>query len=108
MNIITAIHRRPDGTVLVAACDTAVHGKVISDGKRRIDTTNSFYTGEPTDTQGAAELFSIATHLHLVGEQCVSLGISQRYIEPAHVLTVNDVPYAECVIVRNDLGITSA
>jgi len=100
INLILNVHRRGDGTVLLAICDKDVHGKTFREGKLKLDLSGSFYNGEETPLTRIKELMPVATHLNLAGKQAVSLGVESDYIQGEHVLFIDGIPYAECVNFR--------
>lgn len=100
MTFILRIHRRPDGTVLLAICDKEVCGKKHVDGKMQIDATSTFYKGDEATEEEVKSLLPCATHLNLVGQKAVSLAKSMGYVHHEKIIEISGVPYAECVIVQ--------
>lgn len=102
MALLLNIHRRSDGTVLLAVCDKEIQGKVFREGNKKLDLSGKFYQGEPTDRESLKKLFPVATHLNMVGRESVDFGIHVGFIQKEHVISIDSIPYAECVIVRDD------
>ncbi|MEK6959678.1 MAG: DUF424 family protein [Nanoarchaeota archaeon] len=100
MTFILRIHRRLDGTVLLAICDKEVCGKKHVEGKLQIDASSTFYKGEEATEEEVKSLFHVATHLNLVGQKAIELAKSMGYVQRDKVVKISGVPYAECVIVR--------
>lgn len=95
MALLAKNHHRPDGMLLVAVCDKEIAGKRFTEGHRQLDLSSAFYTGTEVSKEEAARLFSKATHINLAGKEAVALGVEMEYIDPARVLTVCRIPYAE-------------
>jgi len=100
MTFILRIHKRPDGTLLLAICDKEVCGKKHVEGKLQIDTSITFYKGEEVTEEEVKKILPCATHLNLVGQKAVGLAKSMGYIQHEKILKISGVPYAECVIIQ--------
>lgn len=102
MTILAKIHKRPDGTILLALCDKELIGQVKKEGAHKIDTTGQFYKGEEASEEEISEIILQATHLNFVGEGAVRLGIKTGYVEKDRILRVAGIPYAECAIIKEN------
>jgi len=97
--MIAKLHVKDD-TTIVSCCDDELIGKVIEDGIKQLDLANDFYKGEKVTEVEAGDLIRNADQVNLVGKQSVAIGIKEGVIEEEHVLKINEVPYAQCVVIK--------
>ncbi len=97
--MIAKLHVKDD-TTIVSCCDDELLGKIIEDGNNQLDLASDFYKGEKMSEREAGDLIRNADQVNLVGKQSVALGIKEGIIEQEHVLTLQDIPYAQCIIIK--------
>ncbi len=95
-------HKTRDGRLILAVCDSELIGKKFEQGKLQLDLTNDFYKGEEKSESEVHLMFQQAYILNLVGEKSVKLALKQRLIDETHILKIEGVPHAQCVIVREE------
>ena len=95
-------HKTRDGKLILAVCDSELIGKKFEQGKIQLDLTTDFYKGEEKTEGEILLMFEQAYILNLVGEKSVKLALKQRLIDETHILNVQGVPHAQCVIVREE------
>ena len=93
-------HKTRDGRLILAVCDSNLIGKKFTQGKLQIDLTTDFYKGEEKTTSEILLMFQEAYILNLVGEDSVKLALKQGLIDETHILKIEGISHAQCVIVR--------
>lgn len=84
---------------LLAACDTALLGRKLSEGKLRLEVSHDFYDGfEATEEDFEAHMRS-CTIANLVGEHVVDLAIKLGYVSEENVIRIEGVPHAQWALV---------
>jgi hypothetical protein len=95
-------HKTRDGKLILAICDSDLIGKKYEQGKLQLDLTNDFYKGEEKTESEILLMFQEAYILNLVGEKSVKLALKQGFIDETHILNIQGIPHAQCVIVREE------
>ncbi|MBW2965853.1 DUF424 family protein [Candidatus Woesearchaeota archaeon] len=95
-------HKTRDGKLILAVCDSELIGKKFTQGKLQIDLTTDFYKGEEKSESEILLIFQQAYILNLVGEKTVKLALKQKLIDETHILKIQGIPHAQCVIVREE------
>ncbi len=91
------IHALREGRIL-AACDRELLGKVIDDGRIRLDLLayRSFYEGELVSESGLREaLSSKFSSANLVGERAVATAINAGMAGSSDVIYINKTPHIQ-------------
>lgn len=100
--MIAKKHKTRDGRIILAVCDSDLIGKKFEQGKLQIDLTTDFYKGEEKTESEILLMIQEAYILNLVGEKSVKLGLKQGLIDETHILNIQGIPHAQCVIVREE------
>jgi len=95
-------HSTRDGKLILAICDSELIGKKFAQGKIQIDLTTDFYKGEEKSESEILLMIQEAYILNLVGEKSVKLALKQKLIDETHILKIEGIPHAQCVIVREE------
>ena len=96
--IFLKIHRSDNGD-MVAMCDEALIGEVISEGAVEINVRDysEFYRGDlvsKEDAKGMIDTDNVYT-ANIVGSEAVDTAIECRVIDPDNVKKAGSVPYAQ-------------
>ena len=83
------------GEVMVAACDTALLGKVFEDGELRLHVKESFYGGDEVSENEFLAAMESATIANLVGKNVISIAIKNKIINEEGVLYIAGTPHAQ-------------
>jgi len=86
-----------DGQVVAAACDRDLMGKVLSEGKIRIDLEKfgGFYKGGIASEAQVVEAIKAATSANLVGKKAVGAAIKSGVAKESQVRIVAGVPHLQ-------------
>ncbi len=95
-------HTTRDGRLILAVCDSDLIGKKFEQGKIQLDLTTDFYKGEEKSESEILLMIQEAYILNVVGEKSVKLALKQGFIDETHILNIQGVPHAQCVIVREE------
>ena len=96
--MIAKLHKSLEGRVILAVCDSELVGKKFEEGELQLDLTSGFYKGKEMSEERILELFKVVNIVNLVGKEAVGLGKKAGIIEK--VITIEGIPHAEAVIVR--------
>ncbi len=88
------IHRR-GGEHLLAACDSELLDRTLSEGKARMTVHSSFYHAESGDSDALRSRLSMATIANLVGERSVAVAVEMGLVEEDCVIFIEGVPHAQ-------------
>ena len=90
------IHETKEGKI-VAACDKELIGKVLDDGKIYLDleTSKSFYVGEPTTKEGLKKALENFVSANLVGKNTVSVALEGDFAHESDVIYINATPHIQ-------------
>ena len=83
---------------LVAACDTDILGRKLSEGKLRLDVSKDFYDGFEVSEDELEVHLRTCTIANLVGERVVGLAIKLGYVAKENVIRIEGVPHAQWAI----------
>ena len=84
----------------MALCDRNLLGKKVTQGELQLDMTGEFYRGEEKTGQEILDLIKEAYIVNAVGQNCINFLLKNKLIEKQNIITINKVPHAQCVIVR--------
>ena len=89
------IHETPDGEV-VALCDAELIGRLLADGKRRLDLSMfaDFYRGEKVGREEAVEALRPARNANLVGKKALAAAIGAG-IDISGAVKIAGVPHLQ-------------
>ena len=87
----------PDGLILVVT-DKEILGKVFEEGKKQLDLSNKFYSGDERDAEAVKALIPEAYILHLTGEKAVALGVELGLVDSQRIIWISNVPHAEALV----------
>ena len=97
--IVVKVHKTPNGN-MIALCDPELLGKTFEEGERQLDLTARFYQGEEMSEEEVESTLNDCYVVNAVGTASVSLLKRLKLIEDDHIITVQDIPHAQCVIER--------
>ena len=97
MKFIVAEKESVHGVLLVIT-DKNIMGKKFEEGQLQLDLTKDFYQGEEKMKEELAPLFLKARHLHLTGNDAVTLAVQLNYVIPERILRIGSIPHAQAVI----------
>lgn len=74
------VHHTPEGGI-VAICDAALIGKILAEGKWRLDLSAhaSFYQGKKVSKSEAVRVLSLASSANIVGEKSLAAAKSAGF-----------------------------
>lgn len=98
--MIVKIHRDHHGQMVLAICDSNIIGKKFTEGKLQLDLTGGFYKGKETAEHELLELVKRAYILNMVGKESIEFASRHNLINKQNIITVEGIPHAQCVIVR--------
>ena len=93
-------HKNQEGQVVLAICDEDIIGKKYEEGKLQLDLTSNFYKGESRTEEDILKLIPAAHILNLVGQKSVDFALKHKLIEKEHIITIADIPHAQCVVLH--------
>ncbi|WEU40778.1 MAG: DUF424 family protein [Candidatus Odinarchaeum yellowstonii] len=82
---------------MVAVCDKNLIGRVLKDGKLRIEVKESFYKGEIVSIEEALEEIKKATIANIIGNEIIREAIKSNLIHESVVLYISGVAHAQIV-----------
>jgi hypothetical protein len=89
------IHENPHGAV-VALCDASLIGRVLADGKRRLDLAGyaGFYQGEKVSGQEAAAALKGAANANIVGAKSLAAARAAG-LDTKGAISIGGVPHLQ-------------
>jgi len=89
------VHDTPDGEV-VALCDAVLIGKVLSQGKMRIDLEkySGFYIGEKVEPASAIAALRAAPNANIVGEKSLAAAKAAG-LDVSGAIKIGGVPHLQ-------------
>lgn len=89
------VHSTPNGEV-VALCDAALLGRVLSEGKIRLDLVKyaDFYRGEKVGEQQAVSALSSAANANILGEKSIAAA-AQAGLDVSGAIKISGVPHLQ-------------
>jgi uncharacterized protein len=97
MTLIASLKTSKRGS-LVVVTDQDIINKVFEEGRKQLNLTSSFYTGETKSKEEVKELLKNCTYAHFTGKEAIAIGIEMELINPQRILYIQDVPHAEVVV----------
>ena len=86
--------------VLLAACDSELLGKTLTEDRFRLFVDERFYGGSQVTEEALCESLALATMANLVGERTVNAAIAAGYIEEGSLMRLEGVPHAQMVLMH--------
>jgi len=84
----------------MALCDSELLGKKFTQGDLQLDLTGDFYKGEEKSEQELLKMLDDAYIINAVGKTCIEFLLKHKLIDKENIITVDSIPHAQCVIVR--------
>ncbi len=78
--------------MILAACDSSLLGKTISEGDLEITVNERFYGGEEVSEEKFLELLKECFSANLIGEETVNA--ARKVYKLQRVLYIEDIPHA--------------
>ncbi len=97
MSFIVAKKFSPEGMILVIT-DKEIVGKKFEEGKKQLDLSNKFYSGDERNVEAIKALIPETYILHLTGEKAVALGVELGFVDSQRIVWVSNIPHAEALI----------
>ena len=91
------MHKHGD-EVILAACDEDIIGMTFEGDGARIKVSEAFYRGESVPAEAFVERMKSVTIMNLVGEEVVSIAISEGKVAPENVMEIGGVKHAQVVL----------
>lgn len=91
------IHTHGDERIL-AACDEDILGMTFRGDGARITVTEAFYKGESVTPEAFVERMKSVSIMNLVGDEVVSIAISEGHVSAENVMVIGGVKHAQVVI----------
>lgn len=83
---------------ILAACDEDIIGMTFEGGGAKLTVSEPFYKGESVSPEAFVERMKSVTIMNLVGEEVVSLAISEGHVSPDCVIEIGGVKHAQVVL----------
>ncbi len=97
MTLIVNVKESSTGVLLIVT-DKEILGKKFEEGKKQLDLTSDFYKGEEKSKEEVKKMIIESRHVHLTGKESVAIGVEMDFVNPEHILYVQNVPHAEVVM----------
>jgi hypothetical protein len=97
MSFIVNKKYSPEGFILIVT-DKEIVGKVFEEGKKQLDLSKKFYSGDERNAEAVKALIPEVYILHLTGERAVALGVELKLVDSQRIVWVDNVPHAEVLI----------
>lgn len=88
-----------EGRLLLAVCDSSIHGKKFEDHKMVLDLGSKFYSGNEKDAKATSDLMLKAYIINAVGKGAVALAIKLGLAAKENAKNVSGVPHMQVLIV---------
>lgn len=91
------IHTQGNERIL-AACDEDLLGRTFESDGARITVSESFYKGEALSAEAFVERMKSVTIMNLVGDEVVSIAMSEGHVSSECVMDIGGVKHAQVVL----------
>ncbi|HEY6282822.1 MAG TPA: DUF424 family protein [Nitrososphaerales archaeon] len=81
------------GTILVNMCDEELVGRIVEEGKLKVNLSKDFYSGEVVDKGEALRLIRTCSIVNLAGSRSVSLAVDNNVGAPEAIREIEEVPF---------------
>lgn len=92
---VSAVMQGSTEEMLVAACDSELLGKKISDDKSEFSVSKHFFGGELVDIEKMVKILKMATIANIVGEECINAALAAGLISEENIKKIKDIPHAQ-------------
>ncbi|MCX6709814.1 MAG: DUF424 family protein [Candidatus Woesearchaeota archaeon] len=99
--MILKIHRA-EGKSIIALSDDSLAGKKFEENGLQLDLSADFYRGEKATEQEIIDAAGKAYTVNIVGKESISFAVKKGMIEKGRVREIAGIPYAYCLIMRED------
>ncbi len=89
------IHRGPDGTILVAACDRELLNTTLTHGDLEVRIDEGFYGNRETSEEELKAALADASTINLMGRKVVSLATRIGLVNENGCMIIGNVPHAQ-------------
>ena len=86
---------KADGSIIVAACDSELCGKVARQGKLKLDVCESFYGSEDFEECVLANFLGMCRSANLVGKRTIAAAVGAGYVDKECVMSIGKIPHAQ-------------
>ncbi|MCL4330507.1 MAG: DUF424 domain-containing protein [Candidatus Thermoplasmatota archaeon] len=83
------------GEVILAAADADVLGKTLREKNLHLTVDKSFYGEAKVSETTYISSLRICTIANLVGKRVIELAISEGFVDPDNVITIQGIPHAQ-------------
>lgn len=83
---------------ILAACDEDLLGRTFRGDGTVITVSERFYKGEIVSAEAFIERMKSVSIMNLVGEEVVSIAISEGHVSPENVMDIGGVKHAQVVM----------
>ena len=87
-----------EGRLILAVCDSTVHGKRFEDDNAVLDLSSKFYNGEEKNTDTVKKLMLQAYTVHAVGKNSVEVAIMLGLATKEDTKAVAGVPHVQILV----------
>ncbi len=84
--------------ILLAACDKALLGKTLEEGRLKLFVDERFYGGDDADPETLAQNLRLVTMANIVGEEAVGAAMDAGFVDSECIMRLEGVPYAQMVL----------
>ncbi|MDD1717723.1 MAG: DUF424 family protein [Methanoregulaceae archaeon] len=89
------IHRAPDGTILVAACDRELLNTMLMHGDLEVRISEGFYGNREANEEELKAALADADTINLMGRKVVSLATRMGLVSENGCMIIGNVPHAQ-------------
>ena len=87
-----------EGRLILAVCDSSVHGKKHEEEGAVLDLSSKFYQGEEKDAAAVEKLMLKAYSIHAVGKDSIAVAIKLGLTAKEDIKTVAGVPHVQVLM----------
>ncbi len=98
-SFIVAEHNS-QGRLILAVCDSDIHGKRFDDGKAVLDLASKYFSGEKKDADAVEKLMLRAYAIHAVGKKSVAVAVKIGLAGKGGAKSVSGVPHVQVLMVN--------
>jgi len=99
MTMLVKIHKKNSRTI-IAVCDKDLIGKLLEENGKQLDLRGEFYKGEEFEKEEIGDLIRNADGVNLVGKEAVELGLQEGVIEQENIITIQEIPHAQAILIQ--------
>ena len=98
MNAFIVAQHNSEGRLILAVCDSDVHGKRLEEKGVVLDLSSKFYSGQEKDAASVEKLMLKAYTIHAVGKSSVVIAIRLGLATKEDTKTVEGVPHVQVLM----------